>query len=412
VQSITVNENNCGGDTTPPVITAPPDVTIGTGPDPALSKFCTVGLDDELGQPEVTDACTFNVSTTGIPANNAFPVGTTTVTYTATDGAGNSASATQQVTVFDNTPPIIVAPPDASYTCLSEVPAGAAAIALARGDDPNLPNGGPPTDNCGAPVITYSDSSSGAGSVSSPRIITRTYTATDGSPLHNSSSAVQIITVIDPTPPTIVLSGANPQYVECHTSYPELGATANDNCGDFAATPSGSVNVNVPGTYTITYDATDWAGNAATPVTRTVIVQDTTAPTITLNSFAPSMWPPNHKYKTFQLTEFVTGASDSCDMTVGLEDVVIDKVTSDETENGGGDGNTLNDIVIAADCKSVQLRAERNGGGNGRVYTITFKVTDASGVVGFATAKVRVPHNNGSTAVEDAPMYTVNGTCP
>lgn len=46
---------------------------------------------------------------------------------------------------------------------------------------------------------------------------------------------------------------------------------------------------------------------------------------------------------------------------------------------------------VAADCKSVQLRAERAGNGDGRVYTITLKVADASGNVRTATAKVAVP---------------------
>ena len=47
------------------------------------------------------------------------------------------------------------------------------------------------------------------------------------------------------------------------------------------------------------------------------------------------------------------------------------------------------------------------GNGNGRVYAITFKVTDASGNVGTATAKVTVPHSqNGSAAVDDGPHYT------
>src|SRR5262249_1952156 len=124
-----------------------------------------------------------------------------------------------------------------------------------------------------------------------------------------------------------------------------------------------------------------------------------------------SMWPPSHQYHTFQLTQFVTGASDNCG-GVTLSDVVIEKVTSDEIENGNGDGNTVNDIVIAADCKSVQLRAERENNGDGRVYTITFKVSDSHGNVGRATAKVVVPKNLGETSVDSGVNYTVNGTCP
>ncbi len=72
--------------------------------------------------------------------------------------------------------------------------------------------------------------------------------------------------------------------VECHTTFTDPGATANDTCAaSFAATPSGSVNANVPGTYMITYNASDPSGNAATAVTRTVYVRDTLGPIITLN---------------------------------------------------------------------------------------------------------------------------------
>lgn len=71
--------------------------------------------------------------------------------------------------------------------------------------------------------------------------------------------------------------------------------------------------------------------------------------------------------------------------------VRITRVTSDEPEEGAGDGNTTEDIVLAADSRSVKLRSERGGGNKGRVYTITFEVSDASGNVGTATATVTVP---------------------
>jgi hypothetical protein len=140
-------------------------------------------------------------------------------------------------------------------------------------------------------------------------------------------------------------------------------------------------------------------------------VVDAQAPVIVLNGQTPSMWPPNHKYQTFQVTNFVTSVTDNCGGT-SVSAVHITKVTSDEIENGNGDGNTMNDIVIAADCKSVQLRSEREGSGNGRVYTIFFSVQDASGNVGTASAKVVVQHNPGETAVDSGPHYTVNSNCP
>jgi hypothetical protein len=96
--------------------------------------------------------------------------------------------------------------------------------------------------------------------------------------------------------------------------------------------------------------------------------------------------------------------------------VKIQKVSSDEPEDNlsGADGTTLNDIVIAPDCKSVQLRAERDGNLNGRVYTITLKVTDSFGNTATATVKISVPKSNNGTAVDNgaAAGYTVNSLCP
>jgi len=374
-------------------------------------------LDDELGQATVTDDCSANLTVTGIPPGNLFPVGTTTVTYTATDGAGHTASATQQVTVTDNTPPVIYAPANASYTCPEQVPALSASQAFG----PDLNTGEPdPTkpvfDNCGSPAVTATQTTSGVGSTASPRIITRTYTALD---THgNTASAIQVITVTDGTPPTItapanVTAYTGPSATTCDTvvSNTALGtATAQDNCAGVTVARSPSGNTFPVGTTTVTWTATDWAGNTAT-ATQTVTVIDDTPPTITLNGSTPSMWPPNHKYQSFAVTNFVTAVFDNCGgVTIG--DVRIDHVTSDETENGNGDGNTTNDIIIAADCTSVQLRAERDGGGNGRVYTIFLRLTDTHGNTTTVTQKVVVAHNPGVAPVDSGAHYTVNGGCP
>ena len=92
-------------DDTPPKITAPPAVTIATGPD---ATSCGAFISDAvLGIAAASDNCSVTTARTGVPAGNFFPVGTTTVTYTATDGAGNTTSAQQAVTVVDDTPPVI-----------------------------------------------------------------------------------------------------------------------------------------------------------------------------------------------------------------------------------------------------------------------------------------------------------------
>ena len=124
------------------------------------------------------------------------------------------------------------------------------------------------------------------------------------------------------------------------------------------------------------------------------------------------MWPPNHKYQNFTMSDFGVTASSGCDGNL-TNSVTIVSVTSDELDDnpGGADGNTTNDIVIAADCKSVQLRRERDAGLDGRVYTVTFQVTDSVGNIATATARVKVPLNNsGGGAVDSGPRNA--RTCP
>ncbi|MFX1512205.1 MAG: PKD domain-containing protein, partial [Promethearchaeota archaeon] len=139
-------------------------------------------------------------------------------------------------------------------------------------------------------------------------------------------------------------------------------------------------------------------------------VIDTTPPSITTLGNSIVLWPPNHKYHTITVSDFIVSVTDICDADVGIEDIVITSVSSDEPENvkGNGDGNTMNDIVIV-DSQTVKLRAERQGKGNGRVYTINFEVTDGSANTATGSFQVWVPHDKkpGSIAIDDGPAYTV-----
>ena len=134
---------------------------------------------------------------------------------------------------------------------------------------------------------------------------------------------------------------------------------------------------------------------------------------MTLSGEQMVLWPPNHKYHTIEIAECcVISVTDICDAGVDIDDVVITSVSSDEPENvqGEGDGNTVDDIVIV-DSQTVELRAERQGDGNGRVYTINFEVTDDSGNTKTGSCTVWVVHDQGSgdTAVDDGASagYTV-----
>ena len=77
--------------------------------------------------------------------------------------------------------------------------------------------------------------------------------------------------------PVITILGDNPASVELGSTYTDAGATSD---GGETVSSSGSVDTNTVGTYTITYSATDAAGNTST-ATRTVNVVDTTPPVIT-----------------------------------------------------------------------------------------------------------------------------------
>jgi hypothetical protein len=333
---------------------------------------------------------------TGATLGVSLPSGPHTITLTVMSSGGGSDDDTVSINVVDTAAPTVV-----------------------------LNGANPMTVECHSsftdPGATASDGCAGdlttaivvTGSVN-PNVVGSyflTYAVSDGT---NSASKTRTVNVVDTMAPTITLNGANPMTVECHTSFTDPGATASDACkgnltGSIVVT--GSVNPNVVGTYVRTYTVSDGAHTVST--TRTVTVVDTTAPVITLNGHSPSLWPPNHEYQKFHVRDFVTRVSDSCSSCPGVSAVVIAKVTSDESEYGHGDGNTLRDIVIKPNCRTVKLRAERQEGGNGRVYTITFKVRDAAGNTATATAKVTVRKNQGSgPAVDDGPHYTVLGSCP
>src|SRR5205807_1867914 len=97
----------------PPMLTAPANVVAATGPGAVCALFVS---DAALVASTATDdsAGSAAISSRGVPAGNFFPVAKTTITLTATGAAGNSTTASQNVTVVDTRPPVLTAPANVS----------------------------------------------------------------------------------------------------------------------------------------------------------------------------------------------------------------------------------------------------------------------------------------------------------
>ena len=243
-QTVTVN------DTTNPIITAPADITIeATSPSGNTISIGETNASDIIGISSITN-----------DAPTIFPVGETIVTWTATDNHGNSASATQKITVIDTTAPNITVPDDVIFEAVSPI-GNVVSIGMANAIDiidSNLmiTNNAPSAFPLGETIVTW--------------------TAIDTT--GNTAVATQKITVVDTTDPTIV----SPADIEAEaTSATEntvtLGqATAADFVGIQSITNDAPTIFPV-GETIVTWTATDTTGHSAT-ATQKVIIKDTTPP--------------------------------------------------------------------------------------------------------------------------------------
>ncbi|MGE5179821.1 MAG: HYR domain-containing protein, partial [Bacteroidota bacterium] len=265
-QHVTVN------DTEKPTITAPAGLNLATG---AGAASCGLEIPDAaLGTPTAHDNCGVTVERTGVPVGNLFPVGTTTITYTANDPSGNSSSATQMVTVTDDTPPSIMVANIARDTDPGACSAGIASL------------GAEASDNCAIASLTGTRSDGAALGDPFPKgMTTIAWLATD---IHgNTATATQTVTVTDRESPKVTAAdlSVSTDPGSCAATIASLGAAATDNCGTPTLTGTRSdgaplTDIFPRGTITIEWLATDASGNTA-GATQHVTVSDTEHPTLT-----------------------------------------------------------------------------------------------------------------------------------
>jgi hypothetical protein len=344
-------------DTTPPELTVPADIETDN---PVVSY--TVSAVDNIDGPVGVNCSK--------PSGSTFPSGRTKVVCTAVDAHFNLTTDAFFVRVTGGAPQITV--PDDKF-----IEATSAAGAVVHFADEVI-----------AEEATSVTCTPPSGSTFALGTTTVTCTATNTA---GSTAASFLITVADNSGPVLDI----PTVLEVEATSP-AGATVS-----YVATATDAVDGPVAvdcqpasgtffafGTTTVLCTAFDTKGHE-TAGSFDVIVQDTTAPTITTATANPNgLWPPNHKMIPVTLTVTATDAVDP------TPSIYIVSVSSNQPVNGTGDGDTAPDWVITSPL-TLQLRAERSHGAD-RVYTITVAATDLYGNVSTATIAVTVGKGSNS----------------
>jgi hypothetical protein len=258
-------------DKTPPVVSVPANQVVeATGPTGAAVTYPAATAVDTVDGP-LTASCT-------PPSGSTFPLGTTTVTCSATDTAGNSGTASFTVKVEDTTPPSVSVP--ANQVVEATGPTGAivtypAAAAVDAVDGPLTASCAPPsgaTFPLGMTTVTCS-ATDAHGNTGTASFIVKVQDTT--APVYGSAPNV---TVNATSPAGAVVSFPTPPATDA------VGVTSN-----VCAPPSGTT---FPvGTTTVTCHATDAAGNLAT-TTFTVTVLSGAAQIANLLQQIESITPP------------------------------------------------------------------------------------------------------------------------
>lgn len=135
------------------------------------------------------------------------------------------------------------------------------------------------------------------------------------------------------------------------------------------------------------------------------VITKANRPPICSGTASPDLlWPPNHKFRLITIVGVTDPDGDPVTVT-------ITGVTQDEVLNGLGDGDTTPDASNGPAPNQVNVRAERSGLGDGRVYRISYMADDGKGGTCTGSANVGVPHDQGkgSVPVDSGQFYNSFG---
>jgi len=281
-------------------------------------------------------------------ASGTYPIGTTVVTWTATDAAGNTSTCTQNVTVNDTEPPIALCQ---DITVQLDA-AGNASITAGDVD-------GGSTDNCGIASLAVSPATFDCSNVGA-NTVTLTVTDTSG----NVSTCTANVTVEDNIAPTAVCQDITVQLDAAGNATITAGDVdggSTDNCGiaSLSVTPNTFDCTNV-GANTVTLTVTDTGGNTST-CTANVTVEDNVPPTAVCQ-----------------------------DITVQLDAAGNATIAAGDVDGGSTDNCGVASLSVTPSSFNCT-----NVGAN----TVTLTVTDVNGNTSTCTANVTVEDNIAPTAI-------------
>jgi hypothetical protein len=347
-------------DLTAPVVVTK-DITI------QLNASGTAGITAAEIDNGSTDNCRIAAAGKSLDKTNfdCSNIGTNTVTLIITDASGNSASATATVTVADAIAPAFTAPTGST-------------VALGTGCSiviPDLTTGLTATDNCGTATFTQTPAAGSVVASSHNQSHTITITADDGH--GNTTTHTVVLTAKDETPPAITAPATvnvNTDNGQCSATNVSLGAASfSDNCSG-TTLANNAPSVYPKGNTTVTWTATDAAGNKTT-ATQTVTITDKEKPVLTCPVVPVQCYVSSGSYNVPVLT-----ATDNCGSTS------ITYVVSGSTSRNGSGSNA-------------------SGNFNEGTSTITWTVTDGSGNTSSCSTIVVI---NPRLIVSMPDVYAVN----
>ena len=248
---VTANQTISVIDTTVPSITPPADITIeAQNPTSNLVSLGIATAEDIVG-----------VALIEVDAPSVFSLGETIVTWVATDSSGNSATATQKISIIDTTPPVLTQPSSLQVEATSEFETQVSLGNATASDHiqvSSITNNAPSVFQLGDTVVTW--------------------TATDSS--GNSVNATQTVTVVDTTAPTIeTLPLITVEATNKDQNYVELGTIVATDLVGITSITNDAPQVFPFGLTTLTWTVQDKAGNSVN-ATQQVSVIDTITPSI------------------------------------------------------------------------------------------------------------------------------------